>query len=205
MAKRYKTSKEKRKAQKLYRRRRKIYEEYKKKFEKRKQLLESRGIYFYDPNVLSYIDWKSTYAEKYNDLKLDVKEGKRKSIGDVNREIISDQAYELSANKGEIIGEYLLREESDLLEEMDLVYKYTDAEGIERINLKKKIALMQKIRQGEFVRKDIKLWEKITTFRDEYFDMSKEEQAKLMKKWGKETFAEALRKEVGQTFFNSPD
>ena len=191
MAKRYKTSKAKRVAQKKYRRQRKQYEDYTDKLRARKKIFAEKGIEFYDPIELTFRDWKSVYADKYNDLKLDIKEGKRKSIGDVNREIVSDQAYELSSKQAEVLGEYLLENESDLLEEMNLVYKYEDAEGIERVNLKKKIELMMKVRQGEFIREDVGLWEMISDFRMGLFKkgMTKEE----------------VRKAVGQTFFNSPD
>jgi hypothetical protein len=63
---------------------------------------------------------------------------------------------------------------------------------------------MMKIRQGEFIKEDIGLWDMINDFRAQYFALSKEEQEKLMKKWSVDTFAKAVKKEVGQTFFNSP-
>ena len=191
MAKRYKTSKQKRVAQKRYRKSRKQYQDYIDQFEARKENFESRGLDFYDPVPLTYRDWKTVHAEKVNDLKQDIKEGKRKSVGNVNREIVSDQAYELSSRQADVIGEYLLENEPDLLEEMDLVYKYVDEEGRERINLKKRIDLFMKIRQGEFLREDVGLWDMISDFRLQMFKkgMNKEE----------------VRKAVGQTFFNSPD
>ena len=191
MARRYKTSREKRIAQKRYRKSRAQYRDYLEQFEARRENFESRGLEFYDPVPLTYRDFKTVRAEKINDLKLDIKEGKRKSVGNVNREIVSDQAYELSSRQADVLGEYLLENEEDLLEEMDLVYKYTDEEGIERVNLKKRIDLMMKIRQGEFLREDVGLWDMISDFRLQMFKkgMSKEE----------------VRKAVGQTFFNSPD
>ena len=191
MARRYKTSKEKRVAQKRYRKSRAQYRDYLEQFEARRENFESRGLEFYDPVPLTYRDFKTVRAEKINDLKLDIKEGKRKSVGNVNREIVSDQAYELSSRQADVLGEYLLENEEDLLEEMDLVYKYTDEEGIERINLKKRIDLMMRIRQGEFLREDVGLWDMISDFRVNMFKkgMTKEE----------------VRKAVGKTFFNSPD
>lgn len=191
MARRYKTSREKRIAQKRYRKSRSQYRDYLEQFEARKENFESRGLEFYDPIPLTYRDFKTVRAEKINDLKLDIKEGKRKSVGNVNREIVSDQAYELSSRQADVLGEYLLENEEDLLEEMDLVYKYTDEEGIERVNLKKKIDLMMRIRQGEFLREDVGLWDMISDFRLQMFKkgMNKEE----------------VRRAVGQTFFNSPD
>lgn len=191
MARRYKTSRDKRIAQRRYRRSKKQYQYYRDQLEARKEVFESRGLEFYDPVPLTYRDWKTVHAEKINDLKLDIKEGKRKTVGNVNREIVSDQAYELSSRQADVLGEYLLENEPDLLEEMDLVYKYTDEKGIERVNLKKRIDLMMKIRQGEFLREDVGLWDMIDDFRLQMFKkgMNKEE----------------VRRAVGQTFFNSPD
>ena len=190
MARRYKTSKEKRIAQKRYRRQKKQYQDYLKQFESRKEIFYERGLDFYDPTALTFRDWKTVHAEKINDLKLDIKEGKRKTVGNVNREIVSDQAYELSSRQADVLGEYILENEKSLLEEMDLTYKYIDEEGVERINLKKRIELMMKIRQGEFLREDVGLWDMIIDFRVSMFKkgMTKEE----------------VRKAVGQTFFNSP-
>lgn len=210
MARRYKTSKARRVAHKKYRKLRSQYEDYKKQFYKRKEVFAERGLDFYEPDVFTFRDYKSVRADKVNDLKLDIKEGKRKTYGNVNREIVSDQAYELSSRQAYVLGEYLLENEPDLLEEMDLVYKYTDEEGIERVNLKKRIDLMMQIRQGQFISEDIGLWDMINDFRSRYFEMSKEEQKKLIDKWSKSegkkiSFSDAVRKEVGQTFFNSPD
>lgn len=191
MARRYKTSRERRTAQRRYRQSRKQYNDYLKQFEARKDLFRDRDLDFYDPVPLTYRDYKTVRAEKINDLKFDIKEGKRKSVGNVNREIVSDQAYELSSRQADVLGEYLLENESDLLEEMDLVYRYTDEEGIERVNLKKQIDLMMRVRQGEFLREDVGLWDMISDFRLSMFKkgMNKEE----------------VRKAVGQTFFNSPE
>lgn len=191
MARRYKTSREKRIAQKRYRKSRSQYRDYLEQFEARRENFQSRGLEFYDPVPLTYRDFKTVRAEKINDLKLDIKEGKRKSVGNVNREIVSDQAYELSSRQADVLGEYLLENEEDLLEEMDLVYKYTDEQGIERVNLKKRIDLMMRIRQGEFLREDVGLWDMISDFRVSMFKkgMTKDE----------------VRRAVGQTFFNSPD
>jgi hypothetical protein len=191
MARRFKTSKAKRVAQKKYRKARKQYNDYLDQFEARKENFESRGLDFFDPVPLTFRDYRTVHAEKLNDLKQDIKEGKRKTVGNVNREIVSDQAYELSSRQADVLGEYLLENEPELLEEMDLVYKYTDESGVERLNLKKKIDLFMKIRQGEFLREDVGIWDMISDFRLEMFKkgMNKEE----------------VRRAVGQTFFNSPE
>lgn len=205
MARRYKTSRERRVAQKRYRKLRSQYEDYKNQFRARKLLFEERDLTFFDKKELTFRDYKSVRADKVNDLKIDIKEGKRKTVGNVNREIVSDQAYELSSRQADVLSEYLLENEYETLEEEDLVFRYIDESGKERINLKKKIDLMMKIRQGEFIREDIGLWDMINDFRAQYFALSKDEQDKLKRKWNAQTFAEAVKKEVGQTFFNSPD
>ena len=191
MARRFKTSKAKRVAQKKYRKARRQYNDYLDQFNARKENFESRGLDFFDPVPLTFRDYRTVHAEKLNDLKQDIKEGKRKTVGNVNREIVSDQAYELSSRQADVLGEYLLENEPELLEEMDLVYKYTDESGVERLNLKKKIDLFMKIRQGEFLREDVGIWDMISDFRLEMFKkgMNKEE----------------VRRAVGQTFFNSPE
>lgn len=191
MARRYKTSRSSRVAQRRYRRTRRQYQDYLEKFAARKKILSERGFEMFDPFALTYQEWKTQRAEKLNDLKLDIKEGKRKSIGDVNRELVSDQAYELSSRQANVLADYLTMNEADYLEEMGLAYKYTDEQGVERINLKNKIELFMKIRQGEFVREDLGLWDLISDYRQNLFakGMSKEE----------------VRRAVGQTFFNSPD
>lgn len=191
MARRFKTSKAKRVSQKKYRKARKQYNDYLDQFEARKENFESRGLDFFDPVPLTFRDYRTVHAEKLNDLKQDIKEGKRKTVGNVNREIVSDQAYELSSRQADVLGEYLLENEPELLEEMDLVYKYTDESGVERLNLKKKIDLFMKIRQGEFLKEDVGIWDMISDFRLEMFKkgMNKEE----------------VRRAVGQTFFNSPE
>ena len=191
MARRFKASKAKRVAQKKYRKARRQYNDYLDQFEARKENFESRGLDFFDPVPLTFRDYRTVHAEKLNDLKQDIKEGKRKTVGNVNREIVSDQAYELSSRQADVLGEYLLENEPELLEEMDLVYKYTDESGVERLNLKKKIDLFMKIRQGEFLREDVGIWDMISDFRLEMFKkgMNKEE----------------VRRAVGQTFFNSPE
>lgn len=191
MARRFKTSRAKRVSQKKYRKARRQYKDYLDQFEARKENFESRGLDFFDPVPLTFRDYRTVHAEKLNDLKQDIKEGKRKTVGNVNREIVSDQAYELSSRQADVLGEYLLENEPELLEEMDLVYKYTDESGVERLNLKKKIDLFMKIRQGEFLREDVGIWDMISDFRLEMFKkgMNKEE----------------VRRAVGQTFFNSPE
>ena len=191
MARRYRTSAARRTAQKRYRRQRRQYEDYLAKFESRKESFEKRGLTFYDDVPLTFRDYKTVRAEKSNDLRADIAEGKRKGMGDVNREIVSDQAYELSSRQADVLANYLLENNMDDLEKQGLIFKTVDESGNERVNLKKKIELYMKIWQGEFLKDDIGLWDMIKDFR-----------AELYKKGMK---PEDVAKQVGITFFNSPE
>ena len=194
------------KASRKHRRLRTQYEDYLKKYKARKNLLHERGLEMADPNYLSFRDYKSQRIEKINDLKIDIKEGKRRSIGDVNRELVSDQAYELSQRKAEVLLDYFAKNEPEILDELGIpYYRYYDEFGNERVNLKNKIEIMMKIRQGDFVKYEVGYWDAISSFRDKWFHSAKELKEELRKKWNVDTFEEALRKEVGQTFFDSPD
>ena len=191
MARRYRTSAARRTAQKRYRRDRRRYEDYLMKFEARKESFEKRGLTFYDDVPLTFRDYKTVRAEKSNDLRADIAEGKRKGMGDVNREIVSDQAYELSSRQADVLANYLLENNMDDLEKQGLIFRTVDESGNERVNLKKKIELYMKIRQGEFLKDDIGIWDMIKDFR-----------AELYKKGMK---PEDVAKQVGITFFNSPE
>lgn len=193
------------KAHRKYRRLRAQYEDYKNKYIARRNLLHERGLEMVDPNYLTFRDYKSQRIEKINDLKLDIKEGKRKSIGDVNRELVSDQAYELSQRKAEVLLDYFAKNEPEVLDNLGIpYYRYYDEFGNERLNLKNKIKIMMKVRQGDFIKYEVGYWDAISSFRDKWFDSDKTLKEELKRKWKVDTFEEALRREVGQTFFDSP-
>lgn len=193
-------------ARRKYKRLRAQFEDYKRKYFARESMLAERGLGMADEDgVLSFKAYKSVRAEKINDLKFDIKEGRRKYIGDINREIVSDQAYELSPRKAEVLLDYFVENEPEILDELGIPYfKYFDESGNEKINLKNKIELMIKIRQGDFVKYEIGWWDAISSFRDKWFASEKALKEELRNKWGVDTFEEALRKEVGATFYDSP-
>lgn len=182
------------------------YADYKKKYFARQELLSSRGLDMADPNPLTFRDYISQRKEKINDLKIDIAEGRRKTVGDVNRELVSDQAYELSQRKAEVLLDYFAKNEPQVLDELEIpYYRYYDEFGNEKVNLKNKIEIMMKIRQGDFIKYEVGYWDAISNFRDKWFNNSETLKNELRKKWNADTFEEALRKEVGQTFFDSPD
>lgn len=193
-------------AKRKYRRLRAQFEDYKKKYFARESMLAERGLGMADERgVLSFTAYKTVRAEKINDLKFDIKEGRRKSMGDINRELVSDQAYDLSPRKAEVLLDYFVENEPEILDDLGVPYfKYYDESGNEKINLKNKIELMIKIRQGDFIKYELGWWDAISSFREKWFASEKTLKEELIKKWGVDTFEEALRREVGATFYNSP-
>ena len=187
------------------------YVTYLKEFRERKDKFEARGLEFDENSPYSFDDWVSRYAVKLNDLRKEKEKGLINYIGSVNKELVSDQAYELSKSKAELVADYLFRERPDLVKNMD--YRIRDPKtgeividpetGEPRINLKKKIDFIMKLRQGQFVEKDVNLWNMIKSERERLFSLSKNEMEKLKKKFGAGTDAEAVAAQIGQSFFES--
>lgn len=165
----------------------KEYRIYKVRFRDRQ---ERSTIAFHDPNMLtSFSTFKDIYLRKRNDLVQDVKEGSRERIGSVVNEIIEDQIYELSSPKALAISDYLLREERDILAERGILRVTTDEEGkIQDVVKRRK--LLQLVRQGDFIKEEIGLWDEISNY---YYQ--------LLDNGYKSTDAKKI---IGQTFFRSP-
>lgn len=161
---------------------------YKERFQKR---LESSRVPFYDEEeIQSFQVFKDVYIRKRNDLILDVAEGDRERVGSVVNEIIDDQVYELSSPKARAISDYLLREERDILAEKGILRVETDEEG--RIqDVVKRRKLLQLVRQGDFVKEEIGLWDEISNYYQS-----------LLANGYKSTEA---KKVIGQTYFKSPE
>ena len=161
---------------------------YKERFQKR---LESSRVPFYDEEeIQSFQVFKDVYIRKRNDLILDVAEGDRERVGSVVNEIIDDQVYELSSPKARAISDYLLREERDILAEKGILRVETDEEG--RIqDVVKRRKLLQLVRQGDFVKEEIGLWDEISNYYQS-----------LLANGYKSTEA---KKVIGQTYFRSPE
>lgn len=154
----------------------KRYNAYRRSFEKRTDKMISQGLTPYDAIPLSYREYKEIYAEERNDRVKEVERGERSSIGDINAKIISDQVYELSEEQAFAIFDYMKTLSPEERAELNFSYK--------NIN-----AAIAKIRQGDFVREDLDLW-----------DIIREERERL--------FASGLDKKevahkISQTFFGS--
>ena len=161
---------------------------YKERLQKR---LESSRVPFYDEEeIQSFQVFKDVYLRKRNDLILDVAEGDRERVGSVVNEIIDDQVYELSSPKARAVSDYLLREERDILAEKGILRVETDEEG--RIqDVVKRRKLLQLVRQGDFVKEEIGLWDEISNYYQS-----------LLANGYKSTEA---KKVIGQTYFRSPE
>lgn len=155
----------------------KRYNAYRRSFERRTNKMLDQGLTPYDAIPLTYREYKEIYAEERNDRLKEIEKGERSSLGDINSKIISDQVYELSEEQAYAIFDYMktLSEE----ERADLNFSYR--------NINTAIA---RIRQGDFVREDLDLWDIIREERDRLF-------ASGMKK-------NEVSKRISQTFFGSP-
>lgn len=187
------------------------YITYLKEFRERQDKFEARGLEFNENSPYSFDDWVSQYATKLNDLKKEKEKGLINYIGSVNKELVSDQAYELSRSKAELVADYLFRERPDLVKDIDFRIRdpktgeiVIDPEtGEPKINLKKRIDFIMKLRQGQFVEKDVGFWNMIKSERERLFNLSKDEMEKLKKRFDAGTDAEAVAKQIGQSFFES--
>ena len=173
---------------------RKEYKLYKKKFEKRKASarygfrLTKEG-----KEVEPYKDFekfKNQYELTRNTLEEEVQMGERERIGSVITEMINDQAYELSSRKARAVADYLIREERQMLINKKILIPTDelDQEG-KPIDIIKKKNLELMIRQGQFVREEVGLWDEIK----EYYRILT----------GQGFTAEEARDEIGLTYFDS--
>ena len=154
----------------------KRYAEYKKEYYKREAILAKEGLVMYDDKgILSKTEYKEMYQAVLNDRKKEVKSGERRSVGNINKAIVSQQAYELSEQSGYAIFDLIRTKGEELNIELDTS------------NINKALI---KIRQGEWLREDVGIWEIIKEYRADLFD----------KKYSKKEVAHM----VSQTFFGSP-
>lgn len=138
----------------------KRYNSYLKSFRARKEQLLSRGLTPYESDPLSYRDYKYIYSEERNDRLDEIAKGERKSLGNINAKIISDQVYELSEKQAYSIFDYLKTLSEEERAEIGFNYK--------NIN-----TAIMKIREGRFVKEDLGLWDIIKARRKELFNSGK--------------------------------
>ena len=176
----------------------KRYNAYRRSFSKRTDKMISQGFTPYDAIPLSYREYKEIYTEEKNDRLKEIEKGQRASLGDINAKIISDQVYELSEEQAYAIFDYMKTLSSKEREALNFSYK--------NINI-----AIAKIRQGEFVKEELGLWDIIQNRRNELFELNEQGKEELLNKWRDElikngratTFKNAVSMEVSQTFFGS--
>ncbi len=177
----------------------KRYNAYLRSFQKRTDKMINNGLTPYDGIPLTYRQYKEIYAEEKNDRLKEIEKGERASLGDINAKIISDQVYELSEEQAYAIFDYMKGLSPEELKELGFSYK----------NINKAIA---EIRQGEFVKNKLELWDIIRDKRSSLFELDEAGRSALLNKWknklaeqGKApTYKNAVSMEISQTFFGSP-
>lgn len=133
----------------------KKYAAYKKEYIKRRDMLAKKSYSMYDEQILSKTEYKEMYQAILNDRKKEVKSGVRKSVGNINSAIVSMQAYELSEKSAYAIFDFLEQNK----EKYGLEYDTSNIND-----------MIMKIRQGEWLRQDVQIWDLITDYRSDLFD-----------------------------------
>ena len=155
----------------------KRYNAYKRAHKARVEALRRKGLEPYynastgeDGSIpLTYREYVEIYAEERNDRVKEIELGERRSLGNINSKIISDQVYELSEKQAYSIFDYMKTLSEEERKSLNFNFK--------NIN-----TAIMKIREGTFVRSDLSLWDKIRARRDELFAQgkSKKEVAKIV-------------------------
>ena len=179
----------------------KRYNSYKRAFERRVSDMIESGLTPYDAIPLTKREYHEIYTEERNDRLKEIEKGERKSIGDLNKKIISDQVYELSEEQAYAIFGYI-KEKLPTTEERKAI-------GFSFRNINQAIA---KIRQGEFVKEELGLWNIIENERGRLFHLAQADKEELLEKWKQKlielgrtpTLKNAVAAEISQTFFGSP-
>lgn len=133
----------------------KRYAAYKKSYQRRETILAKKGYTMYDQQMLSKTEYKEMYQATLNDRKKEVKSGERRSVGNINEAIVSMQAYELSEKSAYAIFDFLEQNK----EKYGLEYDTSNIND-----------MIMKIRQGEWLREDVQIWDLITDYRSDLFD-----------------------------------
>lgn len=150
---------------------RKRYRIYKKSFEKRVDSMIQAGFTPYDAIPLTYTEYLDMYTRYKNDRKKEIDSGKRKSLGNINSTIISNQVYELSEEQAYSIFNYMKTLSDEDRKRLNFDFR----------NINKAI---MKIRQGDYVREDLDLWDIIRARRENLYNLPKEELAKILESMG---------------------
>ena len=156
-----------------------LYREYEKALDKRVDYMLKRGLTPDNALHLSYDEFRRTYNEYKNDLKLEVSKGERKSIGNIVKQIVSDQVYKIS--------------EKQFRETTRAIKEWNEAHPDKQINFgegynEKSVQWQMKIRSEGYEE-------------TQWYDLIRAKREELFKKgWSKKE----VSKEIRRTFYGSP-
>ena len=133
-----------------------LYEKYQDELRRRAEIMIDQGLAPVDGLVKSFPEFYQTYREYESDLKKEVAEGTRKSVGDIIGRIVSDQVYDISSRQYEAV--------------YNAILEWNEAHPDRAINLGagNKLSLQMKIRQGEFLENE-GWWDLIRTKKQEFY------------------------------------
>lgn len=132
-----------------------LYEEYKEELYRRSEAMIKKGLDPYDGIEKSFSEFIQRYNEYEYDLKKEVSEGKRKSVGDIIGRIVSDQVYEISSRQYEAVYNAIIE------------WNAAHPENAIDLGTGNKLSLQMKIRQGEFL-EDEGWWEIVRARKKEF-------------------------------------
>lgn len=134
----------------------KKYRQYKRDYYKRVDRMIEEGLTPYSAEPEEYKYFKIAYAAERNDRMDDIAAGRRKSMGDINKTLISNGVYEISEKQAYAIFDYMKTLSPEERKALNFSYR----------NINTAIA---KIRTGEFVSEDLGLWDLIKERRAQLF------------------------------------
>lgn len=167
------------------------YRAYRRELEARADKMIEKGLTPFDAIPLSYREYKEQYLMYLNDRQKEIEKGERRSVGNINAKIVSDQVYELSEDQAYAIFDYIKKMDPEERRSIDFSFR----------NINEAIA---KIRQGEFVKEDLGLWEVIEVERESLLNMKEQDRAAFITKYKAKNFKDAVKKYISHTMFGSP-
>lgn len=164
---------------------------YKEQYDKKAESLARYGISMSNPKYENIRTFKEMYIKERNNLKLDIKLGRRKTLGNVQQFLISKQAYGIS--KRQALS--LIKSDAFTKEFKDDLSELTKRYG--------KRNLLLAIRDKQWL-EEIGWYDSIREYRDVLFQMSEKEQQEFMKKYkDAKSFKDAIRMEISLTYYGS--
>lgn len=156
-----------------------LYREYEKALDKRVDYMLKRGLTPDNALHLSYDEFRRAYNEYKHDLQQEINKGERKSVGNIVKQIVSDQVYKIS--------------EKQFRETTRAIKEWNEAHPDKQINFgegynEKSVQWQMKIRSEGYEE-------------SQWYDLIRAKREELFKKgWSKKD----ISKEIRRTFYGSP-